>query len=140
MSTLLVDLKNEVQSGASFYAGTTNATGAGTHVDLENGHVATNAVLNVGVFSGTTVNVKMQESNVTTATSTDWTDITGGAFTAFTGTTREILVFQRSKRYVRANVGTFSGTSITFAVEVFAQRKVAPYGSTYAGYDRSPST
>jgi hypothetical protein len=134
---MLIDLVNEVVSGASFFAAARTANANGNGIDMANGLVSTNAVLNVGSVSGTTptLDVKMQESD----DNTTFTNIPGANFTQVTASNAfQVIRFLRSKRYRRA-VATIGGTppSFTFGVEVYGQTK---HSGTGGGYDRSPSS
>ena len=91
---------------------TTDANAAGASVDLVSnvGNICT-AVQVVGGLAGTgtpTLTSKVQES---TDGSNNWTDVTGGGFTAVTTTGNvQAIPFKPTKRYVRTT-GTVAGTS-----------------------------
>ena len=87
----------------------------GTGVDLQQyvgtGNINLKAVMDVGTVTGTnpTWNVKIQESD---SSGSDYTDITGAAFTQVTatGTGAVEIHFKTVKRYVRVSC-TIGGTS-----------------------------
>ena len=138
--SMLIDLVNGVNSGASFTPGAQTTTANGSAVDLQNGTIDTAAVLNVGTVTGTTptLAVQMQES----PDNSTWTNVaSGGLFTTVTASTaRQVIRFLRQYRYVRA-VATIAGTTPSFAmgVDVFCQKKYGASG-TASGVDRSPGT
>ncbi len=97
------------------------ATGVGSAIDCQGMVEPGNkrhmlAHLSVGGQTGTTLDVKLQESDTTT--SGDFTDITGAAFTQVgAALSEQDLFFKIKKRYVRAS-WTIAGTNYSFAVTV----------------------
>ncbi len=89
----------------------TNANAAGVSVDLSsNVSNIVSAILVVGNAAGTspTGDFKMQES---TDGSSNWTDVTGGAFTQVTTSNQvQVIGFKPTKRYMRCT-GTVGGTN-----------------------------
>lgn len=135
---MLIDLVNEVVGGASFFPEALTAPAAGTALDLSNGEVSTQAILDVGTVSGTTptLNVQIEESD----DQATWTAIPNMTFAQVTAaSTRQVVRGLRTKRYARANATAVGGTtpSFTLAVEILAQKKYVGVGG---GYDRSPSS
>lgn len=107
----------------------TDANAAGAAIDLASGvsNVFT-AVQVVGGIAGTgtpTLASKMQES---TDGTNNWTDITGGGFTAVSTTNNvQAIPFKPTKRYVRST-GTAAGTNPVFETMtlVIAPRRTQP--------------
>jgi len=135
---MLIDLLNEVTGGASFFPGAITAAGPGTVLDMSNGEVSTQAILDVGTVSGTTptLNVQIEESD----DQITWTAIPNMVFNQVTvANTRQVLRGLRTKRYARANATAVGGTSPSFTVgvEILAQKQYVGVGG---GFDRSPST
>lgn len=101
----------------------TDANAGGVSVDLSsNDSNIVSATLVVGNAAGTspTLNAKMQES---TDGSSNWTDVTGGAFTQVTTSNKlETIAFKPTKRYVRCT-GTVGGTNPVLETTVL----VGPY-------------
>src|SRR5438445_546688 len=115
MSTKLQDLANEMLLGASLVPQTITASANGTAIDMITGDGLCSAMQLVGTVSGTTPTLagKIQES---ADGSTNWTDITGAAFTSVTASNNnQIVSFERTKRYLRY-VATVGGTSPSYAV------------------------
>lgn len=117
---------------------TTDANATGASVDLaDNVGNIVSAVQVTGVRTGTgspTLTTKMQES---TDGSNNWTDITGGGFTAVTASSQvECIAFKPTKRYVRST-GTVAGTSPVFPVTitVIAPRRHTP--TNEGGFDNT---
>lgn len=115
---------------------TTDASAAGNSVDLvSNVANIVNAIQVVGDRTGTgtpTLTSKVQES---TDGSNNWTDVTGGGFTAVTTTNNvQVVPFKPTKRYVRTT-GTFSGTNPVFTVQtlILAPRRHTP--DAVGGFD-----
>lgn len=103
---------------------TTDANATGVSVDLaSNVSNVVTATLVCGNVAGTanpTLTAKMQES---TDGSNNWTDITGGAFTAVTTSSQcQDIPIKPTKRYVRST-GTVSGTNPVFEATIL----VGPY-------------
>lgn len=78
------------------------------------------AHLHVGLVDGGSWVIKLQD-----AATTDWTDVTGGAFTAATGVTSQRLVsaasttaLRRHVRYVATRTGGSAGNGITFGLAI----------------------
>lgn len=132
------DLKNGWVSVAGLYPQAFTGTSQGTSNDFSNGYVNTCMVVNIGTWNATSVNIQCEES---ANGSSGWTAISGMVVTATTSNTQTIVEGQRQYRYVRANVSTFSGTSVTANVDILAPKKyVAASASVQGGYSRSPST
>jgi hypothetical protein len=134
---IVIDLPNEAVVGALFNAGSqTNANGSA--VDLNNGDVSTNLVLNAGAVGSDGVTVKAQESD----DQATWSDISGGSFTLNStgGNSVQTKRVLRAKRYAR---GVTSGVTAAtnFSLLVVAQKQYV-YDSTNdnTGVDKSPST
>lgn len=115
MANFLGDLSQEVWGLSLFATSTgvsTDANAAGASVDLvDNVGNICSAVQVVGGLAGTgtpTLASKVQES---TDGTNNWTDVTGGGFTAVTTTGNiQVIPFKPTKRYVRTT-GTVAGTS-----------------------------
>lgn len=135
------DISQELIAGSLFATSTgvtTDANAAGASVDC-GGAVANiyTAVQIVGGLAGTgtpTLTSKVQES---TDGSNNWTDVTGGAFTAVTTTNQlEAIPFKPTKRYIRTT-GTVSGTNPVAEVTtlIYAARIMEP--STFSGFNQT---
>lgn len=115
MANFQGDISQEIL-GLSLFATstgvTTDANAAGGSVDLVSdvANICT-AIQVVGGLAGTgtpTLTSKVQES---TDGSNNWTDVTGGGFTAVTTTGNvQAVAFKPTKRYVRTT-GTVAGTN-----------------------------
>jgi hypothetical protein len=135
---LLIDVGHNDAGGSTLKPQTATSTATGTAVDMQLADGPVNALLTVGTVSGTTptCDVKLQESD---DGSTNWTDITGAAFTQVKASdARQWVQALRSKRYVRA-LATIAGTmpSFALAVELVGQAKVVGTGG---GYTSSPQS
>ncbi len=106
-------------------------TASGSAVDLQSyihpGGREMKVLLDCGEAGGTspTLNVKIQESDITTASG--FSDISGAVFTEITSTAgNEEIHFRTNKRYVRA-VATLAGTSpaYTFGVYLLNEKRLA---------------
>ena len=121
MANAFQDLVSVGGLSTTLYSITTGQTTdtAGSSVDCVDllGNIC-NAILISGNRTGTgtpTINAKMQES---TDGSNNWTDITGGAFTAVTGTNvTQLISYKPTKRYQRST-HTVSGTSPVFSTSI----------------------
>ena len=117
---------------------TTDAAASGASVDIggDVGNILT-AVQVVGGLAGTgtpTLTSKVQES---TDGSNNWTDVTGGGFTAVTTSQNvQAIGFKPTKRYVRTT-GTVAGTNPVAEATtlIYAARITIP--STYSGFDQT---
>lgn len=139
MANVVGDISQQIVSGSLFQTSTgvtTDANAAGASVDC--GPAVTNiytAIQIVGGLAGTgtpTLTSKVQES---TDGSNNWTDVTGGAFTAVTTTNQiEAIPFKPTKRYIRTT-GTVSGTNpvAEVATIIYAGRIMVP--STAGGWN-----
>jgi hypothetical protein len=102
------------------------ASANGTGVDLQGyvnpGGREMKAYLNCGaISSGTSLDVKIQESD---ASGSGYTDITGAAFTQLTTSPGdEEIHFRTNKRYVRA-VGTLVGTNYEYGVILLVENRL----------------
>ena len=132
MANFVGDLSQQIVSGSLFATSTgvsTDANAAGASVDLASnvGNIIT-AVQVVGGLAGTgtpTLASKCQES---TDGSNNWTDITGGAFTAVSAANNvQTLGVKPTKRYVRTT-GTVAGTNPVAETTTlfYAPRRTAP--------------
>ena len=139
MANFVGDLSPQLISGSLFATSTgvtTDANAAGASVDIgpSVGNILT-AIQIVGGLAGTgtpTLTSKVQES---TDGSNNWTDVTGGAFTAVTTTNQvEAIPFKPTKRYVRTT-GTVAGTNPVAEATtlIYAARITVP--STYGGFN-----
>jgi hypothetical protein len=126
------DISQQIVSGSLFATSTgvtTDANAAGASVDLASnvGGIVT-AVLVVGGLAGTgtpTLASKVQES---TDGSNNWTDVTGGGFTAVTTTNNvQAVAVKPTKRYVRTT-GTVAGTNPVAEATtlIYAPRRTVP--------------
>lgn len=118
-------------SGTLFATSTgvsTDANASGSSVDLSSdGANIVSAILVVGNAAGTspTMDIKLQES---TDGSTNWTDVTNGAFTQVTTSNQvQVIPFKPTKRYVRCT-GTVGGTNPVLETTVL----IGPYPLTTA--------
>lgn len=132
MANFVGDISQQIVSGSLFATSTgvsTDANAAGASVDLASnvGNVCT-AVQVVGGLAGTgtpTLTSKVQES---TDGANNWTDVTGGGFTAVTTTSNvQAIPFKPTKRYVRTT-GTVAGTNpvAEAATLIYAPRRTTP--------------
>lgn len=102
------------------------ASANGTGVDLQGyinpGGREMGAYLNCGaISSGTSLDVKIQESD---ALGSGYSDITGATFTQLTTSVgNEAIHFKTNKRYVRA-VGTLVGTHYEYGVILLAENRL----------------
>jgi hypothetical protein len=135
------DLSQQIVSGSLFATSTgvsTDANAAGVSVDLASnvGNIIT-AVQVVGGLAGTgtpTLASKVQES---TDGTNNWTDVTGGGFTAVTTTSNvQAIGIKPTKRYVRTT-GTVAGTSPVAEATtlIYAPRRTAPDND--GGFDQT---
>lgn len=132
MANFLGDLSQQIISGSLFATSTgvtTDANAAGASVDLaSNVSNIITAVQVVGGLAGTgtpTLTSKVQES---TDGSSNWTDVTGGGFTAVTTTNNvQAIALKPTKRYVRTT-GTVAGTNPVAEVTtlIYAPRRHVP--------------
>lgn len=141
MANVRGDISQELISGSLFATSTgvtTDANAAGVSVDA--GGAVTNiftAIQIVGGLAGTgtpTLTSKVQES---TDGSNNWTDVTGGAFTAVTTTSNvQAIPFKPTKRYIRTT-GTVAGTNPVAEATtlIYAGRIMEP--STFSGFDQT---
>lgn len=123
MSTSMHDLANNAILGAGVSPRTSTVTFNGTSADFLTGDGRCTAIQMVGTVSGTSPSLagKIQESTDASA----WTDVTGAAFSAVTGTDNvQAVSFERTKRYLRYSC-TISGTTPSFplAVIITEQKK-----------------
>lgn len=123
------DLNVKVLLAPSAYTTSQTPNGVDLQGEINPGGHALLAVLDVATFSATTVSVavKLQDSNTSTG-ATDFTDISGAAFTTLSSTASTgiyTLQFVTNKRYVRA-VSTHDTqiTSGTYAVELIGNNAV----------------
>lgn len=132
----VIDLENGAVVAGLLNAGV-QTDGNGSAVDMNNGDLSTNIVINAGALAGDATH-KVQESD---DGSTNWTDITGSSVTLDgstgdnTTTTQRLL---RTKRYVRSVVSGVAA-STAFSVVAIAQKKYT-YETDNSGVDRSPSS
>lgn len=135
---VIIDLQTAAVVGSLYNAGG-QTNGNGSAVDLNNGDLSTNLVLNAGTVGSDGVTVKAQESD----DQTTWTDISGASFTLNSGGGSagvQVKRVLRSKRYVR---GSTSGVTATtnFSLDVIAQKKfVYDAANDNSGVDKSPSS
>lgn len=129
MSGRTGDLNVGVLLAPGAYTTTQNPNGIDLQGEINPGGDAMLAVLNVGALSGTAVSVavKLQDSNTSTG-ATDFTDISGGAFTTLSSTAStgvKTLPIVTNKRYVRAVVtyGT-QMTSASLGVELIGNNAI----------------
>ena len=103
-----------------------DASGASVNLSSDVANIVS-AILVVGNAAGTspTMDIKLQES---TDGSTNWTDVTNGAFTQVTTSNKvQVLPFKPTKQYVRCT-GTVGGTSPVLETTVL----IGPYPLTTA--------
>lgn len=139
MANFFGDISQDIVSLSLFATSTgvsTDANAAGGSVDLiDNVGNICNAVQVVGGLAGTgtpTLTSKVQES---TDGTNNWTDVTGGGFTAVTTTANvQTVAFKPTKRYVRTT-GTVAGTSPVAEATtlIIAPRRHIPQGD--GGWD-----
>lgn len=132
MANFVGDLSQAIVSGSLFATSTgvsTDANAAGASVDLaSNVSNVCSAVQVVGGLAGTgtpTLTSKLQES---TDGTNNWTDVTGGGFTAVTTTSNvQVIPFKPTKRYVRTT-GTIAGTNPVAETTtlIYAPRRTVP--------------
>ena len=125
MATHITDLKNSVDGGLSLAPAVRTTSANGTAVDLLTTDGGGFAVIQTGVITDGSHNVKLQEGDKSDGS--DAADITGATQAiASTDGSKEFLVnFRRSKRYVRAvtTVGGSPSTGGIVGVSVYAMRK-----------------
>lgn len=148
---MLVDLVNEVLSAqliapqAVTVVGTVTAsiTAVSTYLDMSDAHVSTGAMLTVGNVTGTapSYSVRIEESDADIGWV--WSAIPGLDFVSVT-TSNQLQVKKglRTRRFVRANVSSSTGTSpsVQMSLVVVAAKKFQAAAGFQGGYDRSPST
>ena len=140
---LLVDLANGAVSGQTqLPAAAVTSNTNGTGVDLQDANIRTHMVVNLGALQTNAVvylTVKESDDNTTFAALTDTTNTNTGNLVTGDSNTLVIKSFQRSKRYVRADL-TISGTNANgFVVaSLLAQKKQS--GSNTGGYSLSPQS
>lgn len=126
MKGQLPDLQTVLDERNGAVPAVRTATATGTGIDCKDYDAAMYALQHVGAVSGTTPTLdgKVQESD----DDSSYSDVTSATFVQVTatGTTPELIRFQRTKRYVRY-VGTIGGTSPSFACSAsfFGQKKAA---------------
>ncbi len=141
MANMAGDISQQLIAGSLFATSTgvtTDANAAGVSVD--GGPAVSNvytAVQIVGGLAGTgtpTLTSKVQES---TDGSNNWTDVTGGAFTAVTTTNNvQAIPFKPTKRYVRTT-GTVSGTNPVAETMTLIYAAVIVEPTTYGGFNQT---
>ena len=133
MANFAFDFTNAYQTSATLFATSTGVTtdtlGTGVSVNLSN-DVANGitSFLVVGGIAGTgtpTLSAKLQES---TDGSTNWTDVTSGAFTAVSVSNTIVpLCVKPTKQYVRSTA-TVVGTNPVFEATIL----IGPFPTTVA--------
>jgi len=141
MANVVGDISQQLIAGSLFATSTGVTTDANAQgVSVDGGGAVTNiytAIQIVGGLAGTgtpTLTSKVQES---TDGSNNWTDVTGGAFTAVTTTSQvEAIPFKPTKRYIRTT-GTVAGTNpVAEAMTlIYAGRILSP--STFSGFNQT---
>lgn len=127
MANFVGDFSSQYGLTATLFATSTGVTvsanASGSSVDLSsNVSNIVSAILVVGNAAGTTptLDTFLQES---TDGSSNWTSVTGGAFTQVTTSNQvQVLPFKPTKRYVRSS-GTTGGTSPVFEATIL----IGPY-------------
>jgi hypothetical protein len=112
MSTKLGDFKNSVQTSVAAYPASVNDSNSTSGIDMIDCDDRCYAIQVVGAVSGTspTLAGKIQES----ADNSTWSDVTNVGFTTVTAASNiQVIVFDRTKRYLRHN-RTVGGTTPTF--------------------------
>ena len=132
MANWVGDISQQIVSGSLFATSTgvsTDANAEGASVDLASnvGNICS-AIQIVGGLAGTgtpTLASKVQES---TDGTNNWTDVTGGGFTAVTTANNvQTIGFKPTKRYVRTT-GTVAGTNPVAEATtlIYAPRRTMP--------------
>lgn len=123
------DIANGLTCGLAMTFGTRTTNVAGQSVDFRETELQHGATLITGALEDGAHTVKLQES---TDGTNNWTDITGGGFTAFTGNTtnqhkvKEVINFKRTKRYVRVTTAVAGGATTAvnnYGVLIQGQKK-----------------
>ena len=123
MSTEIGDFKNSVLTVPAIFPASVADTNVSAVVDMIDGDGRCFALQIVGAVSGVapTLAGKIQESSDNAV----WTDVPNASFTVVSASTNtQVLVFERTKRYLRHN-RTVTGTTPTFQICVLIgqQRK-----------------
>lgn len=123
MATEIGDFKNRVLTVPAIYPASVADTNVSAVVDMIDGDDRCFALQIVGSVSGVapTLAGKIQES----ADNAVWTDVLNASFAVVSvATNTQVLVFERTKRYLRHN-RTVTGTAPTFQICVLIgqQRK-----------------
>ncbi len=135
MAQLIIDLTQAVVQPA-LYPSVVNATGTGSAIDMEQGEVALNAVVNVGACTGSGgAAVQIEECSTTNGTYTAISGLVFGA-SAITTNTQTAGVGLRTQRYVRYNVTALTATSFVGGITLVSQARMAQT----PGYSRYPSS
>ena len=137
---LLSDI-SELVGGAGLAPVAVTQSVQGSSMSFGNGEVATQAIIEVGVVSAGLTGITVQIEESTNGT-TGWTAIPNMvSSTITTGPSRQTLLGLRTQGYVRANVITASGTTVSalMSIEILAMPK-ASGGSGATGFSRSPSS
>lgn len=152
MAQILTDI-NGILGSASIIQGALTVTNQGSSIDMANGNVSDNAIVEYGtpLAAVTSMGVQIEEWSGTTVAgqfsgngATTWTAIPGmvGA-TVTTGPVRQLLTGLRTQRWVRANANIFSvatNANVPVFVEILEQPK-SEGGSTFGtGYSNWPSS
>ena len=126
MSQLIVDLVNNGSAVQTLmYPIALTQSGTNAAVDASNFDVSVNAILSIGSFNGTNLNVQVEGCSTSNGT---FAAVTGMVFTGQTvnGASTQLIVRGQpgpGVRYLRANVTTFTGTSIVASVVCVSQGK-----------------
>lgn len=142
---LIIDLNNSAVTAQGLAPQVLSTTVQGASVDMSNGEIDTNMILEVGaltIANITQLNVQAEES---ADGSTNWTLIPGMVLTVTATTapanTHQVVRGLRTQQYVRANAKTLSATTTTGAFPVsvtfVSQKRIAPASG---GFDRYPGT
>jgi hypothetical protein len=132
------DLTN-ASGGAGIRPQSLAATFQGASIDMQNGEVATNMIVELGAFSpGSSISLQIQAEEWNGQAGSTWTAIPNMILSVTGSNQRQVLLGLRTYRYLRANAVTVGGTTAAYnvAVEFLAQPKSE---SQSGGYSRSPN-